>query len=121
MSLKRVVVTGLGTTNPLGGDVASTWRALLAGESGIRRLEDEWVADLPVQIGGRVAVEPSEVLERVKARRWDRSTQFAMVAALQAWADAGLEDAAIDKTRPGVAARPQPAEHRGGDKVVRKR
>ncbi|NYG60724.1 3-oxoacyl-[acyl-carrier-protein] synthase II [Nocardioides daedukensis] len=103
MSLKRVVVTGLGTTNPLGGDVASTWRALLAGESGIRRLEDEWVADLPVKIGGRVAVEPSEVLERVKARRWDRSTQFAMVAALQAWADAGLEDAEIDKTRLGVA------------------
>ena len=103
MSLKRVVVTGLGTTNPLGGDVASTWTAMLAGKSGIRTLEDDVVADLPVKIGGRVAVEPSEVLDRVKARRLDRSAQFAMVAAQEAWADAGLEDAEVDGERLGVA------------------
>ncbi|MDT0203320.1 beta-ketoacyl-[acyl-carrier-protein] synthase family protein [Nocardioides sp. AE5] len=103
MSLKRVVVTGLGTTNPLGGDVASTWTALLEGTSGIRRLDDEWTADLPVKIAGRVAVEPSEVLERVKARRWDRSTQFAMVATMQAWTDAGLDGVELDGTRLGVA------------------
>ncbi|CAM3301756.1 beta-ketoacyl-[acyl-carrier-protein] synthase II [Nocardioides dubius] len=103
MSLKRVVVTGLGTTNPLGGDVASTWSAMLAGQSGIARLEDDVVADLPVKIGGRVAVEPSEVLDRVKARRLDRSAQFAMVAAQEAWADAGLDDVEIDKDRLGVA------------------
>lgn len=103
MSLKRVVVTGLGTTNPLGGDVASTWTAMLAGKSGIRTLEDDVVADLPVKIGGRVAVEPGEVLDRVKARRLDRSAQFAMVAAQEAWADAGLEGAEIDTERLGVA------------------
>ncbi|MDN5892529.1 MAG: beta-ketoacyl-ACP synthase II [Nocardioides sp.] len=103
MSLKRVVVTGLGTTNPLGGDVASTWTALLAGTSGVRMLDDEWAADIPVKIAGRVAVEPSEVLDRVKARRWDRSTQFAMIAAQQAWADAGLDEVELDKTRLGVA------------------
>ncbi|WP_110205225.1 beta-ketoacyl-[acyl-carrier-protein] synthase family protein [Nocardioides daejeonensis] len=103
MSLKRVVVTGLGTTNPLGGDVASTWTAMLAGQSGIRRLEDDVVADLPVKIGGRVAVEPTEVLDRVKARRLDRSAQFAMVAAEEAWADAGLEGVELDTERLGVA------------------
>ena len=84
MPSTRVVVTGLGATSPVGGDVASTWQAMLAGTSGVGYLDDEWVDTLPVRIGGRVAVEPSEVLERVKARRWDRSTQFAMVAAEQA-------------------------------------
>lgn len=103
MSLKRVVVTGLGTTNPLGGDVESTWTAMLAGQSGIATLEDNVVADLPVKIGGRVAVEPTEVLDRVKARRLDRSAQFAMVAAQEAWADAGLEGAEVDGNRLGVA------------------
>ena len=91
MTTTRVVVTGLGATSPLGGDVKTTWDALLAGKSGIRHLEDDLVGQLPVKIGGRVAVEPSEVLERVKARRLDRSSQFAMVAAAEAWADSGLE------------------------------
>lgn len=103
MPSTRVVVTGLGTTSPVGGDVDSTWQALLSGTSGIARLTDEWVDDLPVHIGGRVAVEPSEVLERVKARRLDRSSQFAMVAAEQAWADAGLEDSGLEPERLGVA------------------
>ena len=103
MSRTRVVVTGMGTTNPLGGDVASTWDAMVEGRSGVVTLTDDWVEQMPVKIAGRVAVEPSEVLERVKARRWDRSTQFAMVAAMQAWADAGLEGADIDQERLGVA------------------
>jgi len=103
MSVKRVVVTGLGTTNPVGGDVATTWEALVKGQSGVRHLEDAWVKDLPVQIAGRVAVEPTEVLERVKARRLDRNAQLAVVAARQAWADAGLEDSGLDKERLGVA------------------
>jgi 3-oxoacyl-[acyl-carrier-protein] synthase II len=103
MTSRRVVVTGLGTTSPVGGDVPTTWKALLAGQSGIRLLEDEWAKEMPVKIAGRVAVEPSEVLERVKARRWDRSTQFAMVAAQQAWADSGLADSAPDPERLAVA------------------
>ena len=56
MPSTRVVVTGLGTTSPVGGDVASTWQAMLSGTSGVRRLTDEWVDQLPVKIGGRVAV-----------------------------------------------------------------
>jgi len=100
---KRVVVTGMGTTNPVGGDVATTWDALVKGQSGVRHLDDDWVAEAPVKIGGRIAVEPSEVLERVKARRLDRSSQFAMVAAMEAWAQSGLQDADIDHDRLGVA------------------
>ncbi|WP_107705852.1 beta-ketoacyl-ACP synthase II [Nocardioides allogilvus] len=103
MTSTRVVVTGLGATSPVGGDVTSTWDALLAGRSGIRHLDDEWVEQLPVKIGGRVAVEPSEVLERVKARRLDRASQFAMVAADQAWADAGLEGSGLEPERLAVS------------------
>lgn len=103
MSDKRVVVTGLGTTSPLGGDVKSTWSAMLEGASGVRPLEDEWAADQPVRIAARVAVEPTEVLDRVRARRLDRSSQLAMVAALEAWADSGLEGAEVDVERLGVA------------------
>jgi len=107
MSSKRVVVTGLGVTSPVGGDVASTWDALVNGRSGVRRLTDEWVEEMPVKIAGRIAVEPSEVLERVKARRLDRSSQFALTAAMQAWADAGLAGAVaaggLDGDRVGVA------------------
>jgi 3-oxoacyl-[acyl-carrier-protein] synthase II len=103
----RVVVTGMGTTSPVGGDVESTWEALVAGRSGVRELTDEWAAEMPVRIAGRVAVEPTEVLERVKARRLDRSSQLAMVAAMEAWRDAGLEgsvqDGSVDGDRVGVA------------------
>ncbi len=93
----------MGTTSPVGGDVASTWDALLAGTSGVRHLTEEWAEQMSVKIAGRVKVEPTEVLERVKARRLDRSAQLAMVAAIEAWADSGLADADIDKERLGVA------------------
>jgi len=107
MSRTRVVVTGMGTTNPVGGDVPSTWDALVAGRSGVRALTEDWAESLPVKIAGRIAVEPSEVLERVKARRLDRSAQFAMIAAMEAWRDAGFpgpaSEAGLDGDRVGVA------------------
>ena len=89
-----VVVTGLGATTPLGGDVTSTWEALLAGRSGVRRIDDdehEWVDrhQLPVKIAAPLAVAPTEVLARVQARRLDRCEQVALVAAREAWAHAG--------------------------------
>lgn len=99
---RAVVVTGLGATTPVGGDVASTWSGLLAGRSGVRRLTDEWVAALPAQIAAPVAVEPTEVVDRVEARRLDRAAQLAMVAALEAWRDAGADDAGIDPERLSV-------------------
>ncbi len=96
----RVVVTGLGATTPLGGDVPSTWTALLAGKSGVRLLDEPWTETSTVKFAARVAVEPSEVMERVEMRRLDRSEQFAMIAAREAWADAGSPD--VDKERLGV-------------------
>jgi len=100
-----VVITGLGATTPLGGDVASTWAGLIAGRSGIVALTDDWVADLPVRIAGVCAVDPSEKIYRVKARRLDRSTQVALVAAEEAWADAGYglaEANTVDRERLAV-------------------
>ena len=104
MSLKRVVVTGLGATSPVGGDVKTTWSALLDGQSGVSALTEAWAEPLGARIAARVAVEPTEVLDRVKARRLDRSAQLAMVAAQEAWADSGLETGAtVAPERLGVA------------------
>jgi 3-oxoacyl-[acyl-carrier-protein] synthase II len=88
-----VVVTGYGATTPLGGDAASTWDALLAGKSGVGLTRGEWVEkhDLPVKISAQLAVEPSEVLARVQARRMDRCEQVAVIAAREAWAHSGLK------------------------------
>jgi 3-oxoacyl-[acyl-carrier-protein] synthase II len=103
MSSTDVVVTGLGATTPLGGDVASTWDAMLAGRSGVRLLTAEWAQQLPVKIAAELAVEPSEVIERVKMRRLDRSEAIALIAAKQAWADSGLEDSGLDRERLAVS------------------
>lgn len=102
---RTVVVTGIGATTPLGGDSASTWEGLLAGRSGVRPWRERF-ADLPVSIAARVAVEPTEVLPRPLARKLDRSAQFALIAAREAWADAGFtapagEDAAVRPERLG--------------------
>ncbi|MGY0006593.1 beta-ketoacyl-ACP synthase II [Micromonospora sp. I033] len=103
MSRPDVVVTGLGATTPLGGDVASTWDAMLAGRSGVSALTQEWAAQLPVRIAAQLAVDPSAVLDRVKLRRLDRSEAIAIVAAQQAWADAGLADSGLDPERLAVS------------------
>ncbi len=103
MSAKRVVVTGLGATSPVGGDVPTTWSALLEGRSGVGALTQDWAEQLGARIAAEVAVEPLEVLDRVKARRLDRSGQLALIAANEAWADAGLADADVDSERLAVA------------------
>ena len=103
----RVVVTGLGTTNPLAGDTATPGERMLAGQSGVRPIQDPAFADLPVRIAGTAAVEPTEVLDRIRARRLDRSSQFALIAAIEAWKDAGLDvpqqAGELDGDRVGVA------------------
>ncbi|MFD9908280.1 beta-ketoacyl-ACP synthase II [Streptomyces sp. NPDC059063] len=104
---RTVVVTGIGATTPLGGDAASTWEGLLAGRSGIRVLDEDWATDLPVRIAGRIAVEPTEIIPRPQARKLDRSAQFALVAADEAWKDAGFtakagEDTSVDPDRLGA-------------------
>lgn len=87
----KIVVTGVGATTPLGGDVQSTWRALLAGESGISTIDADWVEkyELPVTFAGQAKVPASEVLTPQEAKRLDPSSQFALIAAREAWADAG--------------------------------
>ncbi|MEU1260980.1 beta-ketoacyl-[acyl-carrier-protein] synthase family protein [Streptomyces cellulosae] len=104
---RTVVVTGIGATTPLGGDAASTWEGLVAGRSGVKPLEQEWAADQAVRIAASAAVEPTEVIPRPQARRLDRSAQFALIAAKEAWADAGFEakageDPNVDPDRLGA-------------------
>lgn len=101
-STADVVVTGLGATTPLGGDVPSTWEALLAGRSGVSRLTDDWVKDFPAQLVARLAVDPAEQIDRVRARRLDRSQQVAVIAAEEAWRDAGGADCGVDPERLAV-------------------
>ncbi|CRK55635.1 3-oxoacyl-[acyl-carrier-protein] synthase, KASII [Alloactinosynnema sp. L-07] len=109
MSNVDVVITGLGATTPLGGDVPSTWEALLAGKNGVRRNEHEWAErfELPARLHAPLAVDPADVLPRVQARRLDRCEQIAIIAAREAWADAGFEmprdeEAPVDPERLGV-------------------
>ncbi|MGW4288125.1 beta-ketoacyl-ACP synthase II [Streptomyces sp. NPDC004673] len=104
---RTVVVTGIGATTPLGGDAASTWEAMLAGRSGVSRLEQEWAAELPVKIAAQIAVEPGEIIPRPQARKLDRSAQFALIAAKEAWKDAGFtakagEDQSVNPDRLGA-------------------
>ncbi|WP_257210777.1 beta-ketoacyl-[acyl-carrier-protein] synthase family protein [Actinomyces ruminis] len=101
---RAVVITGLGTTNPLGGDVPNTWRALHAGQSAVRALDADWAGDLPVRIAAPLAVDPNTQLSTRQRRRLDRSSQAALVAALEAWADAGAP--VVDPERLAVSVSP---------------
>lgn len=99
----KVVITGLGETTALGGDVARTWDAMLRGESGIRVLDDEpWTKDLPPVLGARIKVEPGPGLEHKQRRRLSRTAQFAVTAASEAWTDAGLDDVTLPPQRVAV-------------------
>jgi 3-oxoacyl-[acyl-carrier-protein] synthase II len=97
-----VVVTGLGVTSPLGGDVASTWAGALAGRSGVRALEYDWVEqyNVPIRIAGQLVVRPEEVLSRPETKRMDPMSQYAIVATREAWADAGSPE--VDPYRLGT-------------------
>lgn len=100
---RKVVITGLGATTPIGGDVPTLWKNALKGVSGVHTLTDEWVEkyDIPVHFAAKVSNLASETLSRVEAKRMDPSTQFAVVAAREAWKDSGLEE--VDHDRLAVA------------------
>jgi len=102
MSNPRIVVTGIGASSPIGGTAPDSWSALLGGASGARTLEYDWVEqyNLPVTFAAQAAVRPDTVLERPVAKRLDPSSQFALVAAMEAWADAGSPD--VEPERLGV-------------------
>ncbi|HEV7208829.1 MAG TPA: beta-ketoacyl-[acyl-carrier-protein] synthase family protein [Mycobacteriales bacterium] len=98
-----VAVTGMGATTPVAGDVAGTWAGILAGTSGVRRLTAAWADTVPVDVVAPLAVDPAEVLERVQARTLDRSQRVALIAAREAWADAGAPDVAPERLAVVVA------------------
>lgn len=101
---RRVLVTGLGATTPLGAGTTATWQALLAGRSGARALTEPWAKDLTVRIACPAASDPAPLIGTALARRTDRSTQFALVAAREAWQDAGLTDVAPERLGVAVAS-----------------
>lgn len=96
---RRIVVTGIGATTPLGGTAADSWNALLAGESGTSTIDEEWVAtyDLPVHFAAQAKISAADVLERVEYKRLDPSSQFALIAGREAWADAGSPEVAPER------------------------
>ncbi|MFD4754105.1 beta-ketoacyl-[acyl-carrier-protein] synthase family protein [Streptomyces sp. NPDC058426] len=99
----KVVVTGLGATTALGGNVAETWEALLRGESGLVLLDgEEWTKEAPPLLGARAKTEPGLALGHQERRRLSRSARFAVEAAAEAWADAGLDEGAVPGHRLGV-------------------
>ena len=98
--MREVVVTGLGMTTPVGGDVTSSWTALLAGASGVSAIAGEWIAEQPSRIAGQMAVDPATVLDKVEARKLDRSQQAAVIAAREAWQHAGAPT--VDPDRLGT-------------------
>lgn len=97
--MRRVVVTGLGATTPVGGDVASSWSNLLAGKSGISTLEQDWVEkyELPVTFAGQAKVSAGDILTPQEAKRLDPSSQFALISAREAWQDAGSPEVAPER------------------------
>ncbi len=96
---KKIVVTGLGASTPLGGNVTDTWNALKSGHSGAKTLQYDWVEqyDLPVRFAAEAVVRPEEVLERPVAKRLDPASQFALIAAKEAFTDAGSPEVAPER------------------------
>ncbi|WP_434612667.1 beta-ketoacyl-ACP synthase II [Arthrobacter sp. A5] len=100
---RKVVITGLGATTPIGGDVPTMWKNALIGVSGAHTLTDDWVTkyDLPVHFAAKASTPATEILTRVEAKRLDPSSQFAVVAAREAWKDSGITE--VDHDRLAVA------------------
>ena len=91
IELRRVVVTGLGVVCPLGNDVPTAWQALIKGVSGISLIERFPVDDLPVKFAGQIRnFDPTSVLDRREARRYDPYLQYTVAAAQEAFDDSGL-------------------------------
>lgn len=93
--MTAVAVTGLGALTPLGPDVPALWEGLLSSRSGVRLLTDPAYDELPVRLAATCDL--TGRLERVEARTLDRVQQLALVAAREAWADAGSPDVDSDR------------------------
>ncbi len=103
MSRRRVVITGLGAITPIGNDVRTYWQGLLAGRSGIATVTQFDTTDYKVHFAGEIKnYEPEKVMSAKDVRRMDRFAQFAVVAAVEAVADSGLDLPKYDPFRCGV-------------------
>lgn len=103
MTRRRVVITGMGTVNPLSTEVSTTWEALCKGRSGVGLIEQFDTSAFKLHFGGEVKnFDPTPVLDSKAARRLDRFAQFALVSALSAVKDSGLEFGKEDPYRCGV-------------------
>jgi 3-oxoacyl-[acyl-carrier-protein] synthase II len=105
LSPRRVVVTGLGTVNPLGHNVGEFWQALLDGTSGIRRIQRFDPEPFTSRIGGEVLnweSVPADMLDPRESKRMDRFSQFAVASAIEAVRDSGLDFEKEDPDRTGV-------------------
>jgi 3-oxoacyl-[acyl-carrier-protein] synthase II len=101
---RRVVVTGLGMLTPLGVNVEQSWQGIVAGQSGIRTIENFDVSDYPTRFAGMVpAFDLEPYLSAKEARKMDAFIQYGMVAGIQALADAGLEVTDANAARIGAA------------------
>lgn len=102
---RKAVITGLGATTPIGADVPTFWKNALQGVSGARPLEQDWVAEyeLPVKFAAQLSEAPGEKLSRVELKRMDPTTQYGVIAAREAWADAGLSEDAVESERLSVS------------------
>ena len=114
MSERRVVVTGLGATTPLGGTIAETWDGILAGRSGAKPLPPEWLEryELPVHFACTIAQKPEEVLTKVEVRRMDPSAQYAVIASRAAMEDAGSPEIEPPPPQAASAMRDRAASQR---------
>ena len=97
----KVVVTGIGAVTPLGATVDATWEAILAGQSGVHTMDNDWSEKYGLAVDFAAQVDPQVVpdnLKRVQAKRLDPSSQFALISAREAMADAGLEETDPERT-----------------------
>src|ERR671934_825714 len=100
--MRRVVVTGLGAVTPIGADAPSTWRAAVAGESGIDFIRAFDASEYPVRVAAEVKeFDPSGVASPKEVRKLDRNVLLALAAGREAVADAGL-DGVYDASRVGI-------------------
>ncbi|MBQ7572728.1 MAG: beta-ketoacyl-[Clostridia bacterium] len=101
--MRRVVVTGLGAITPIGNDMETFWRSIKNGVCGIDKVTLFDASDLKTQIAGEVKnFEPTDYFEKKDARKMDRFTQFAMIAADEAIKNSGLDMEKEDPWRVGV-------------------
>ncbi|MCQ2789946.1 MAG: beta-ketoacyl-ACP synthase II [bacterium] len=103
MEKRRVVITGMGAVSPVGLDLKTSWEALVAGKSGISNIENIDTEKQLVKIAGEIKdFVPENYIDPKEAKRMDRFTQFAIVAADEAIKDSGLDEAGYDPYRVGV-------------------